>query len=358
MNRMQQLKNIGGVLAKIFNRKSPAQLIFFVTNRCNARCGHCFFWREINSGRKDLSLAEIEKVACSMGRLIWLYLSGGEPFLRKDVAELCEIFYRHNQPMTISIPTNGIDTEKIVAQTEKICKLCSQSKIVISISVDDLGERHDQLRGVKGVFSHVEKTVPQLKKLQRKYANLGVQINIVFCRQNQDRIESIYNKIEQKFAPDNITVSLVRGEPREVGLKEIEIDKYRLMHSKMEKERRFGQYPGWLAFLVTKKEDFQARIFYRLAQTKKPYIPCLIHQTVVLYPNGDLAMCELRGERYGNVRQAGYDFQKLWHSEKAKKYRQRAKRCYCTHECVYTPNVFLNPLVWPRWFKFIFLGRI
>ncbi|MCJ7827627.1 hypothetical protein MUP65_00570, partial [Patescibacteria group bacterium] len=305
-----------------------------------------------------LSLKEIEKVSRSMGRLVWLYLSGGEPFLRDDLVELCEIFYRHNRPVTISIPTNGIAVERVVAQTAKICEVCPQTKIVISVSVDDLGEKHDQMRGVKEVFTQVEKLMPRLKKLQEKYANLGLQINMVFCHQNQDRIESIYNKIKQKFAPDNITVSLVRGEPREVGVKEVQMDKYRARHLKMEEERRFGQYPGWLAFLVTKKEDYQARIFYRLRKINKPVISCLIYQTVVLYPNGDLAMCELRGERYGNVREADYDFQKLWHSAKAKKYRQRARKCYCSHECVYTPNIFLNPLVWPRWLRFILFKKV
>ncbi len=356
MSFRDQLRAGARVLAKVGGAGGPAQLIFFVTNRCNARCKHCFYWRETNTQGKDLSLAEITKISRSMGRLIWLYLSGGEPFLRADLAKVCHAFYQNNRPLAISIPTNGLAGEAIINQTAEICSLCPKTKVTISVSVDDLGQRHDQMRGVVGTFSKIEKLLPRLKELQKFHPNLGVQINIVFCHQNQDRVGDIYSRLEKRFAPDNITVSLIRGEPREVSLIDIDMEKYKLMHLKMENKRRFRHYPGFFGWLVTKKEDYQARLFYRLRQLKKPLVRCLVNQTVVLYPNGELAMCELRKERYGNLRQADYDFTRLWQSAKAKKIREKARGCYCTHECVYGPNIFLNPLVWPRWGWFILTG--
>ena len=42
----------------------PSHLILYVTSRCNARCKHCFYWKEIDIKKKqELSLNEIKKLS-------------------------------------------------------------------------------------------------------------------------------------------------------------------------------------------------------------------------------------------------------------------------------------------------------
>lgn len=347
-------------LTKIFDRQTPAQLIFFVTNRCNSRCSHCFYWRELNKKPKDeLNLEEIEKISKSMGRIFWLFISGGEPFLRNDLPEICQIFYQNNKVNSIVIPTNGILVEKIVKDVGKICQGCPEAKVVLQISVDEIAERHDRIRGVPGNFTKIEKLVPKLKKLQAKYRNLAIQANIVFCKYNQDRIIKIYDYVYREFGIDNICISLIRGEPKEIGAKEVDLKKYWQAHKHIRKTRRFAQYTPLLSHLITKKEDMQVEVFLSSFRQKKAIIPCLAsRQSVVLYPNGDLVLCELRPEKYGNLRDVGYTFSKLWQSQKAREFKEKVKNCYCTQECVYTVNVFLNPFVWPKFLKYLTLGKI
>ena len=39
----------------------PIQLTFFLTSRCNLRCEHCFYWKELDSDHShELSLDEIK----------------------------------------------------------------------------------------------------------------------------------------------------------------------------------------------------------------------------------------------------------------------------------------------------------
>ena len=49
---------------KIFFNKGalPTQLIYYVTNRCNAKCHHCFFWDELNVPMNELTLEEIRQI--------------------------------------------------------------------------------------------------------------------------------------------------------------------------------------------------------------------------------------------------------------------------------------------------------
>lgn len=355
----ETIKYSGG-LKKIFDSSSPAQLIFFVTNRCNARCKHCFYWRNLNKDQKnELSLEEIKKISKSMGSIFWLFISGGEPFLRKDLGEICKTFYKNNNVKSIVIPTNGALGESILKTTEDIAKNCPEAKLIIQISIDDIGKKHDLIRGVPGLTDRIKLLLPRLKKLKTKYPNIALQANTVFMAYNQDRIIDIYNYIYDDFKLDNICLSLVRGEPKEVGAKRVDLKKYYKAHQYLRKTKRFKHYTSLLSHLITKKEDMQVDIFLRSAKQKKAVIPCLVgKQSTVLYSNGDLAACELRKEVYGNLRDVNYDFNKLWQSKQAEMIRNKVKGCFCTQECVYTTNVFLNPGAWPMFAKYLTLGRI
>ena len=83
------------------------------------QCEHCFYWRNLNS-RDDLTLQELVDLSESLGRIENLNLSGGEPFIRKDLAAVCRQFIQRNRVRQIYIPTNGYFTDKTVATVEEI----------------------------------------------------------------------------------------------------------------------------------------------------------------------------------------------------------------------------------------------
>jgi hypothetical protein len=51
----------------------------------------CNIWKKSSSGQKELGVDEIEDIFADplLSKLEWIQLSGGEPFLRKDIAEIC-----------------------------------------------------------------------------------------------------------------------------------------------------------------------------------------------------------------------------------------------------------------------------
>ena len=77
----------------LFNPNKLGFIILYVTNRCNFKCDFCFYYAEVDKGRKptELTLEEIDKITKSAGRLLQLSMTGGEPFIRKDFAELTDI---------------------------------------------------------------------------------------------------------------------------------------------------------------------------------------------------------------------------------------------------------------------------
>ena len=75
-------------------------MIVHVTNHCNFRCDHCFI---DFSPKRDMKLDHYQKLAKGVGKLFWLDIGGGEPFLRKDLVDIIEAF----DAKVIQIPTNA-----------------------------------------------------------------------------------------------------------------------------------------------------------------------------------------------------------------------------------------------------------
>src|SRR5947209_15299440 len=92
-------------------RTTPPFMIVFINSICNLTCEHCFYWKNLNQ-RDDLTYEEFARLSADLGPLEILNLSGGEPFIHKQFAEICSLFIRGNGVKQIYVPTNGYFTEK------------------------------------------------------------------------------------------------------------------------------------------------------------------------------------------------------------------------------------------------------
>src|SRR3989344_2872711 len=91
-------------------KKEPISLIHFVTNKCNARCKHCFIdFDHPDIFKGELNLEEIDRLTRSLGKSILnVNLTGGEPFLRKDFFEIVEMYFKNAKINSVYITTNGM----------------------------------------------------------------------------------------------------------------------------------------------------------------------------------------------------------------------------------------------------------
>src|SRR3989344_2411156 len=85
----------------------PAKVQIQITNRCNAKCPHCY----ASSGRvgeSELSDFEIRTLLeqCQKAGVLQIEWSGGDPFMRKGFVKLLE--YTHALGFEQDILTNGI----------------------------------------------------------------------------------------------------------------------------------------------------------------------------------------------------------------------------------------------------------
>jgi len=338
-------------IPSIFYKRDPLQFTFFVTSRCNARCPFCFYWKDRKTGQDELTVDEVEKISASMGNLLWLLFSGGEIFLRKDLPDLVDAFYRNNHPVIITLPTNGFAPDLIVPRTEEILSRSPESAVVCKISLDGIGEDHDRLRNTPGNFDKAMETYDRLRRLGERHENLQLGINTVFCRENQDKMDEIIDFVNTLPGCETHTISMVRGNPADEGYKEIDLEKYRKAVMRLEEDLKGDNskmYHFTLARLKTAQDLVQRRLIYETVRQGRRLLPCYAGRIgAVMNEVGDIFPCEILSDKMGNVREAGYDFRKVFFSEQADQVRAKINRtqCYCSHECYFVTNILFNPLM-------------
>lgn len=346
------LRHLGAVAWK----RRPIQLTFFLTRRCNARCPYCFYLRSADPAPApgaELALDEIERLARPLGPLLWLAFSGGEVYLREDLVEISRLFYAHNRPAIMLLPTNGLLPELIRDRTERILAECPRSVIALKLSLDGVGAEHDALRATPGGFERVMQSYRLLAPLLERYPNFELGINTVFCAHNQDRMDEIIDFVAGLPRSPAHTISLVRGRLRDPGYAQVDIGKYQRAVGRLAERLRAGTAPMYRfhgARLKAAQDNLQRRLICRTMATGARQISCYAGRlNLVLSETGEVHPCETRSESFGNVRAHGYDLQSVVRTAAARASLGSIARgeCRCTHECYFITNILFNARCYP-----------
>ncbi|MCB1153350.1 radical SAM protein, partial [bacterium] len=204
----------------------PVYVTLFVTAKCDARCPHCFYIPRIENSKaiEDLSCDEIERIARTMPPFYKLLLSGGEPFLRPDLPRVCRAFADHCDTRQITIPTNALHPVRIERQVRE---MADDGRVLweIALSIDGVGEMHDEIRCVPGAFARLTETFERLRNLATHVDNLVVRFNITVSRRNQDRLLDILDHVENVWRHDLVDMTLIRGEAHDPNWKNVDAEK-------------------------------------------------------------------------------------------------------------------------------------
>lgn len=177
----------------------PQAISLEVTHFCMGRCMMCNIWR-IPASVKDLSLESwFGLLRSSMLRdLREIDITGGEPFLRKDLARLLEgIAYLSGRQLRrlrgIAVTTNGYLTERILDVAAKVLPPLQEKNLdlVFACAMDGIGEVHDRIRGVREIWARQDATIAGLCRLRENYPNLVIGLKTTVLPPNIPDLERI-----------------------------------------------------------------------------------------------------------------------------------------------------------------------
>lgn len=322
----------------------PRFLTYTVTFTCNARCIMCDSWKIESSD--DLSLEEIDRIFSQLPTLDAVRLTGGEPFVRRDMTEIAGLVQRRLKPLVLHVTTNGFLTDRIV----KFCEDRPRDlPLHVLVSIDGVESKHNEVRGRENAWKTATATLkalaPRRKELKLR---LGVNQTIV----DAEGVEH-YKRLREFLKPMGVHNNVVMAYDVSATYS-VERDKD-LAPKEMGQFTTFGEFTSeHIQTLVDEIErdlhtfPFMERLAKRyylkgisnrlLGGHGTPNPKCVaLNAHLRLFPNGDVPTCQFNSKVVGNLR--NQSFAEVWNSAKATEQRQWVNRCPgCWAECEVLPS--------------------
>jgi Fe-coproporphyrin III synthase len=279
----------------------------------------CDSWKLPTSD--DLTIDDIERIFLQMPRLDVVRLTGGEPFLRPDFPTIVELAQELLQPLAMHITTNGFLTSRIVRMVEE---RDSRTPLILLISIDGVGDKHNQVRGSTIAWKRVTETLTELAPLQ---AGRNVRLAVNQTLVDADAAEE-YRRLRDFLRPLGIPhqvvfayeTSATYNTTRELNLAPASLGDFPFraglkaddLQSLMDELHRDVRRLPWVERLA--KRYYLRGIFQRLLHGQAdPCPPCVALQAHLrLFPNGDVPTCQFNGQVVGNLKRQS--FLEVWNS--------------------------------------------
>ena len=183
-------------------RLFPVLAEIALTYRCQNRCSFCYASAP-DRGRKvpEMSTAEVQAVMdkiVDQAHVPSLSFTGGEPTLRRDLAEL--VAYGRSRGLWMNLITNGIRCAKpgfVAALTE-----AGLDSAQVSLESGDAAT-HDLVVGRAGAF---ERTVQGIRNLRE--AGIRIHTNTTVNRQNRAGLHSLIDLVAD-LGSDHLSMNMV-----------------------------------------------------------------------------------------------------------------------------------------------------
>jgi MoaA/NifB/PqqE/SkfB family radical SAM enzyme len=314
-------------------RQLPVNLTVSVTYSCPSRCATCDIWQKKVD---DLSVDEYARVFATLERVpVWVTLSGGDQFVRADFDEVVRLVASLIEPRIVNIPMNGVITERIFSLLPKIAHHTAGAQLVLNLSVDEIGDAHDRIRGADRNFEKLKLVAELIHDLKRTYPHVVLGVHTVISKLNVGRVAEIEREARSIFHPDSYIAEVAENRV-ELGTmdKDIAPDPadFRRAVEHLSSSIRSRRSSIAVARLVESLRLEYYELAARILEEKRQVIDCYAGwASAHLAPDGHVWGCCVRAESLGNVRDHGYDFRTVWGGAQADAFRAsvRAYACAC-----------------------------
>ncbi len=261
-----------------------------------------------------------------------IIISGGEPLLRNDIRDVMISIHRAAPKAWIVISSNGILSEKLIDAVR--FSLDNHMCIHAGISLDGIGDRHDQVRGIKGLFDKIDFVLQELVKLRKIYNDkLSVAAGFTISNATISEMEAVKKYAEKLGVDFNAQWYNEAQYYGNIGNDQLS--------EKLKIEQTVKKLPPTMI----------RNLGIKWLKGKSIQFPCFsMFNFCLLKCNGDIAPCfKMWDMNVGNIREKSPS--SIWRSNEAKKARTLVKSCRgCLSTCAvawsleasYFPRVLFN----------------
>jgi len=277
-----------------------------ITYRCNAKCNMCDCFKDPSKPEEELTLEVIKKLP----EMAFTNITGGEPFIRKDLHEIVGELYKKTDRIVIS--TNGYFTERIL-------ELCREfPEVGIRISIEGLQEANDAIRGIPDGFNRGYNTLKKLVVAGHKDIGFGCTVQ----EMNSEDLVPLY-KLSDELGMEFATATLhnsfyFRKTDNRIG-------------DRQKVARAFEQLVNQLLKSSSPKKWFRAYFNHGLINYiygNRRYLPCDMGSNgFFVDPYGHVLPCNGSTERMsmGDLKENSWE--EIWNSPRAEEVRKLVRNC-------------------------------
>jgi MoaA/NifB/PqqE/SkfB family radical SAM enzyme len=300
-----------------------------VTYRCNAKCNMCDCFKDPTRPEDEINLEVIRKLP----GMAFTNITGGEPFIRKDMPDIVRELYKKSDRIVIS--TNGYFTDRII-------NLCKEfPKVGIRISIEGLQETNDTIRGIPDGFNRGYTTLRTLVEMRHPDVGFGMTVQDMNC-EDLVPLYKLSDELNMEFATATLHNSFYF---RKVDNKIVD---------KLKVARNFEKLINELLKTMSPKKWFRAYFNHGLINYiygRKRLLPCdMSSDAFFIDPFCDVIPCNGMVEKavMGNLKEQTWD--ELWNSDQAERVRECTKECDRNCWMIGSAAPAMNRYIWiPGW---------
>lgn len=326
-------------------------LILFVTARCNLLCKHCFYTEEILNwkSKKELSLEEYEKIADKAESVVQVSLTGGEPFIRKDLGDIILAFHERARTLFFNITTNGLLERQILETLESLLARAPGLNLRLGLSIDGFEQVHDRIRDKAGGFRQVLATARALAPLRKRYPGFTTHVSTTLTKYNAATICDFIDFVRNDMDVDAHYLGFIRGNAMDPETKEVTTaDYWRATAHLKRRWIRKNRYQNILNGVNALMNSVNRYIL----EGDRYFFPCVAGEKMLtIDEEGKIKPCEILEQKgvsphiMGDLRAHDYDLYRVLETSAAKAIRNDilATQCRCSFECANQASVAYNP---------------
>jgi len=286
----------------------------------------CNIWQKSNHD-DELTINEIDNFFKRANKFSWVGITGGEAFLRPDLAEIIDIISHYCKRLgAVHISTNGQLTDRIVDVTRQIRKKDKDLKFVYSISIDGPPSLHDEIRGVKGAWDKAIETFKRLKDMEF----VRPQLDFTLSAHNMDKFSDTFAALKDTYPGikfDDIIVNVFQRSTLYYGNQDMEpLDNNRAaneIRKILEMDKEGFSFNNFLRRRYLK-------LYLKYIKTNRCPLKCqALSSSCFLGPLGDLFPCIMYNKKLMNIRDLKEDFSDIWNQKDARRLSYECSNHIC-----------------------------
>jgi MoaA/NifB/PqqE/SkfB family radical SAM enzyme len=248
--------------------------------------------------------------------------------------------------------------QQIPDRVRDIARRCPDSQLIVNLSLDGVGARHDEIRNVPGNFERTMACYRGLREIadSGEAPNLTLGLHTVISVFNLHELDEIY-ALAQELAPDSYVTEIaeerVELDTVGTGITPSPVDYERVIDALSERLRERLRASGFRG--ISRVTQALRLVYYdlvkRIMREQRQVIPCYAGWiSAHIMPDGEVWECSVMGTSMGSLRDgpdgsADFDLRRIWTSARAREVRRAVKTrgCYCPVANISYTNMMCDP---------------